>query len=73
MAFYLNSDNSKFDKEQFKLVLDVCPGYGNIERDEYFTILDKKVNKKYIIQKQQRHLTSNKTAPKLKLQQTKIR
>ena len=31
--FLKNSDNSEFDKEQFKLVLDVCPGYGNIERD----------------------------------------
>lgn len=45
--FLKNSDNSKFDKEQFKLVLDVCPGYGNIERDEYFTILDKKVRRLY--------------------------
>ena len=45
--FLKNSDNSEFDKEQFKLVLDVCPGYGNIERDEYFTILDKKVRRLY--------------------------
>lgn len=45
--FLKNSDNYKFDKEQFKLVLDVCPGYGNIERDEYFTILDKKVRRLY--------------------------
>ena len=45
--FLKNSDNSKFDKEQFKLVLDECPGYGNIERDEYFTILDKKVRRLY--------------------------
>ena len=45
--FLQNSDNSEFDKEQFKLVLDVCPGYGNIERDEYFTILDKKVRRLY--------------------------
>lgn len=45
--FLKNSDNSEFDKEQFKLVLDVCPGYGNIERDEYSTILDKKVRRLY--------------------------
>lgn len=45
--FLKNSDNSEFDKEQFKLVLDECPGYGNIERDEYFTILDKKVRRLY--------------------------
>ncbi|MCI7421499.1 MAG: hypothetical protein MSS98_07545 [Alphaproteobacteria bacterium] len=45
--FLKNSDNSKFDKEQFKLVLDECPGYGNIERDEYFTILDKRVRRLY--------------------------
>ncbi len=45
--FLKNSDDSEFDKEQFKLVLDVCPGYGNIERDEYFTILDKKVRRLY--------------------------
>ena len=45
--FLKNSDNSKFDKEQFKLVLDECPGYGNIERYEYFTILDKKVRRLY--------------------------
>ena len=25
----------------------MCPGYGNIERDEYFTILDKKVRRLY--------------------------
>lgn len=45
--FLKNSDDSEFDKEQFKLVLDECPGYGNIERDEYFTILDKKVRRLY--------------------------
>lgn len=45
--FLKNSDNSEFDKEQFKLVLDECPGYGNIERDEYSTILDKKVRRLY--------------------------
>ena len=45
--FLKNSDDSEFDEEQFKLVLDVCPGYGNIERDEYFTILDKKVRRLY--------------------------
>lgn len=45
--FLKNRNDSEFDKEQFKLVLDVCPGYGNIERDEYFTILDKKVRRLY--------------------------
>ena len=45
--FLKNSDNSMFDKEQFKLVLDECPGYGNIERNEYSTILDKKVRYLY--------------------------
>ncbi len=47
--FLKNSDNSKFDKEQFKLVLDECPGYGNIEwSDEYHTtILDKKIRYLY--------------------------
>ena len=47
--FLKNSDNSKFDKEQFKLVLDECPGYGDIEwSDEYHTtILDKKIRYLY--------------------------
>lgn len=47
--FLKNSDDSEFDKEQFKLVLDVCPGYGNIEwSDEYqTTILDKKIRYLY--------------------------
>lgn len=45
--FLKNRNDSEFDKEQFKLVLDECPGYGNIERDEYFTILDKKVRRLY--------------------------
>lgn len=45
--FLKNRNDSEFDKEQFKLVLDVCPGYGNIEKDEYFTILDKKVRRLY--------------------------
>ena len=45
--FLKNRNDSEFDKEQFKLVLDVCPGYGNIERDEYSTILDKKVRRLY--------------------------
>ena len=45
--FLKNRNDSEFDKEQFKLVLDVCPGYGNIERDKYFTILDEKVRRLY--------------------------
>lgn len=47
--FLKNRNDSEFDKEQFKLVLDVCPGYGNIEwSDEYHTtILDKKVRRLY--------------------------
>lgn len=45
--FLKSQKDSEFNQEQFKLVLDVCPGYGNIERDKYFTILDEKVRRLY--------------------------